>query len=178
MRDDSKVNVIVQNQEGGRSPSSDLDFQAMQLDGRWGDPQMNEELKTRLQATKQIKLLKGSELKDGKGGITILEEDTLVPTSQFLWNELSIFTRDFRLGNLDDRDYRFAMHYTTIASDCLRLGMNRAFTVALSRVAAILELSQSKKGFLRNLLNKRHTITENKDITESPNLILPKKSGR
>jgi len=176
MIDDSKINVIVQNHEGSRSPSSELDYQMMMVDGRWGNDEISEELKQRLKTTKRVKMLKGSRIIREDGTEDILTEDTEIPVSLFLWNELSIFTRDFRLAHLNPSDYRRAEHYTLIAVDCLRVGMHRAFTVALSRVAAILELSQSRDGFLRNLLMKKHNVQESKEITETPNLIMPKKA--
>lgn len=172
---DPKFNVIVQHQEG-RSPASELDYQMMIVDGRWGDVNIPAELKDRLKTSKLIKVLKGSEIIDAAGNKTTLEQDQLIPTEIFLWGELGFFTRDFRLGNLDPADYREARHYTLIAADCLRLGMNRAFTVAMSRVATILELSQSKKGFLREMLGKKQTVEERREIMENPSIFTPKKN--
>jgi hypothetical protein len=177
MVDGSKVNVIVQNQEG-RSPASELDYQMMMVDGRWGDDNISEDLKDRLKDTRRVKMLAGSVIIDSRGNETILEEDALIPTSTFLWNELSIFTRDFRLANLDEKAYKQALHYTYIASDCLRVGMNKAFTVALTRVAGLLELSQSRDGFLRGLMMKKHSVEEIKEIGENPNLVLGRKQKK
>lgn len=172
---EGKVNVIVQNQEG-RSPINDLDLQMMMIDGRWGDRKIDNELLSRLKTTKMIKIKAGSVLVNEKGKESKIHEDTLVPTDIFLWGELSFFTRDFRLGNLSKADYEEARHYTLLAADCLRLGMTRAFTVCLSRVATILELSQSRDGFLRELLGKKQSVEERREILETPSLLIPKKN--
>jgi hypothetical protein len=168
------VNVIVQKMEG-RSPANDLDFQMMMVDGRWGDKNLDADLRDRLKTSKFLRIKAGSVVINSDKEETIIDHDTLIPTEVFLWGELSFFTRDFRLGNLSPADYEEAKHFTLLAADCLRLGMHRAFTVCLSRVAAILELSQSKKGFLRELLGKKHNVNENREIMETPTLLMPKK---
>lgn len=82
-----------------------------------------------------------------------------VTETEFLWNQLAFYTRDFRLGNLSkfDGEVAYCEYYSNLASDFLQLGMKHAFIVCLSRVAAKLELSQSSGGFFRRRTN---TITQ------------------
>lgn len=157
-------------------PGTDLDFQAMMLHSRWGSPELNPELKNILKHTRKIKMLKGSILINEKNEKIVLEEDTLIPTDQFLWNELGMFTTDFRLGKLDKKDYKEAKYWAKLAFDCLHLRMYRAFTVAMSRLATLLELSQSVDGYLRELMGKRHNVEEKREIQESPNVLFAKKN--
>jgi len=178
---DGRVNVIVQNQEG-RSPANDLDFQMMMIDGKWGGSDLNEDLRNRLYTSRWIRMAPGSEIHymekvDGqwveKNRVLVAEE--IIETKEFLWGELSFYTRDFRLANLNDKDYVEARHYTLLAADLIRMNMKKAFTVCLTRVITILELSQSRGGFLRKLLGIQHKIEEHREIPESPSLILPKR---
>jgi len=171
-------NVIVQSFEGNRMPSSELDFNMMMIDGRWGDPHINEELHGVLKESRQIYLKAGSKIIDRDGREVVLEKDTTIVTEAFLWGELALFTRDLRLGFLKGNDYRTAIHYQQMAADCLRLKMYRACLVAMTRVATLIELSQSFDGNLRKLVHKKHSVQEMKDIAENPNLILGKKSER
>lgn len=91
-------------------------------------------------------------------------------TKEKLWEQLQFFTRDLRLGNLSGAEIVACKHYLDLAGDFLKEGYIDAFTVALSRVAGMTELSQSRGGFLRKRLN---TFTrENKDSFD-----MPKKSG-
>ena len=73
-----------------------------------------------------------------------------------LWQLLAYYTRDIRLGNLNQSENDYCIHYLDLAGDLLKKGYPKGFAVALSRAVTILELSQSKKGFLRRI-NKTMT---------------------
>ena len=71
----------------------------------------------------------------------------------------SIFTRDSRLANYDDRELVVVRYYIDLGSDIITEGyraniadiMYEPFTVCLSKGAVISETSQGKKGFLRKI---------------------------
>lgn len=121
------------------TPQSDLDFSLMTTDSVWGKPEVSEELKTRLN-----KLYK-SKQENGKEGYTI----------ESLWGLLGYYTRDMRLANLSawNGELEYCKYHLDLAGDFLQANMIEPFLITLSRVATVLELSQSKGGFLRKKLN-------------------------
>ncbi len=72
-----------------------------------------------------------------------------------MWSLLSFFTRDMRLGNLSEwsGELQACRYMIELSNDLLVTDMKTSFAVALSRVATILETSQSKNGFLRKAMN-------------------------
>jgi len=115
------------------TPQNELDLAMMTTDSVWGKPEINPELQEILNTFYKIKNADGTE------GYT----------AKSLWSLLSFYTRDMRLANLDFQQMEYCMHYINLAGDCLQEGLIRPFAIALSRAATMLELSQSKGGFLR-----------------------------
>lgn len=83
------------------------------------------------------------------------------------WDEvkedMELYTRDLRLGNIPRAQYERALKWLSIAGDCMSEGMPNPAKSALRRVADIVELSQSRGGFLRNMLNtviRRDTVSQ------------------
>lgn len=70
-----------------------------------------------------------------------------------LQKEMAVYTRDLRLGNIQNKHYERALKYLSIAGDCMSEGMLDPAKSSLRRVVDIIELSQSRGGFLRNLIN-------------------------
>lgn len=137
-------------------PQSDLDLALMTTDSVWGKSEVPPELKTRL------KEYLVTQDKAGKDEIT----------SESMWGLLGFYTRDMRLANLSawNGEFEYCQHHLDLASDFLQTGAIKPFIVTLTRVATVLELSQSKGGFLRR---KMHTFTEEKvKMDQEP----PKKS--
>jgi hypothetical protein len=66
---------------------------------------------------------------------------------------LMFFSRDFRLSNLTDEQVEICQYWTELAADLLQDGYKKAHIAALSRVAIVLEINQSRKGFLRKTMN-------------------------
>jgi len=127
------------------SPQSELDLALMTTDAVWGKPEVSPELKTILN--------KYYRTKDEKGQVGY--------TTQSLWGLLSYYTRDLRLSNLNKEQMDYVKHFYDLAGDCLQEGLIRPFIICLSRSATILELSQSKGGFLRkNLRTKSEEFTK------------------
>ena len=125
-------------------PQSGLDFNMMLTDTMWGSPQISTQLKEKVrQRDERMKLLK------------TLQRGELPPESEkaAAWELLSFYTRDFRLANIGGGEFKDCQHWIDLAGDCLREGYMEAFATALARAATILELSQSKAGFLRKRQN-------------------------
>jgi hypothetical protein len=110
-------------------------------DSVWGKPEVSVELRTRL---KKYFVERGQDGKD-------------ITTEESLWGLMGFYTRDMRLANLSDSPWNNELFYVdyhlNLANDLLQAGMIESFLIALSRVATKLELSQSKKGFLRKRMN-------------------------
>jgi len=137
-------------------PQSDLDLTLMTTDSVWGKAEVPPELKSRLN-----QYFKGVN-KDGQ------EVDVI----ESLWGLLGFYTRDMRLANLSqwNNELGYCQYYLDLAGDLLQAGMIEGFIKSLSCVATVLELSQSKNGFLRRKMN---TFTqENISKADEP----PKKS--
>jgi len=141
--------MTEENKDKRILPRSDLDFNLMTTDSVWGSPFVNSELRERI---KQYRVVIN---KQGKEEIA----------SDSLWSMLSFFTRDIRLANLDKTESNYANYYLDLANDLLLNHEHEAFLIALERAASVLELSQSKKGFLRKRMN---TLTTESFKQEEP----------
>jgi len=142
---------VVEKEQRRINLRSELDLALLTTDSVWGRNEVGE--KFREKTTKQ-KVFYSPRMNedgslivgiDGKPVFDVLTEEDV------LWNTLSFFTRDFRLGNLSrwDGSLEATEYYTNLAGDFLHEGMKKPFNIAVSRVAAKLELSQSVGGFLR-----------------------------
>jgi len=131
-------------------PQSELDYNLMVTDSLWGNPMISEELKEKLRTYFVKKDDKGEPITDTKGN--------LIATTETLWGLLGYYTRDMRLANLSfwNGEMEYTRYYLDLAGDFLQAGMIEPFLISLSRVATVLELSQSKNGFLRR---RMHTLT-------------------
>ena len=119
------------------TPMNELDLQLMIVDSEWGQ-QIAPELSLKL-STMGVKPVQSA---DGK---------MYVPKEK-LWGLLSYYTRDMRLGNLDKDSYIISVEWLEYAGVCLRLDLVKSFLSSLSMVITMLELSQSRNGFLRKRL--------------------------
>lgn len=136
-------------------PRSELEFNLLMSNTVWGSSQINPELKEKLIESSGYYDYKRD--KEGK----LLLDDKGEPIKVYyvekkgLWALLGFYTRDLRLGNLSTWNGELATcnHYLNLANDFLQADMIKPFLISLSRVASILELSQSKGGFFRRRLN-------------------------
>ena len=126
----------MEEQQTRNTPINDLDLQMMTIDTAWGK-EISPELKKVLVETGNLETDK-----DGK----------VIIGQKHLWGILSYYSRDMRLGNLDNQTYIVACEWLDFAGDMVRLGLVKSFLTSLSRVVTMLELSQSKGGFLRKRL--------------------------
>ncbi|MEA2056656.1 MAG: hypothetical protein U9O78_03030 [Patescibacteria group bacterium] len=132
MSDDNKTEKRV-------LPRSDLDFNLMTTDSVWGTSYINADLKARV--TKYFSY-------EDEHGETKID-------SESMWGLLGFYTRDMRLANLGviSGELDYCKFYLDLAGDFLQAKQVEPFLICLSRVATILELSQSKGGFLRRRMN-------------------------
>ena len=145
-------------------PQSDLDFNLMTTDSVWGQPEVSNELKERLNKYFAVRDEKTKEQIYDKEGRPVV-------STQSLWGLLGFYTRDMRLANLNPwlGELAYCQYYLDLANDFLQAGIIEPCLISLSRVATILEISQSKGGFLRRKMN---TFTQENIRKDEP----PKKS--
>lgn len=139
MTDDNKeYQYIPQQQQRRTLPQNDLDLALMTTDSVWGKSEVPLELRNRL-----AKYYESGE--DGNKKITM----------ESLWGLLGFYTRDMRLANLSswNGEFTYCQYFLDLAGDYLQANMVEPFMICLSRVATVLELSQSKGGFLRRKMN-------------------------
>jgi hypothetical protein len=129
-------------------PSSDLDFNMQLTNTVWGSDLITPELRDLL--------AKEYYVTDDKGAVVLTPDGKPLLKRESLWAIHSYYTRDLRLGNLDRKDafeFKYCVHYLDLAGDMLKTGMLQPFVICISRVATMLELSQSRGGFLRKEMN-------------------------
>jgi hypothetical protein len=159
---------------------SELDLQLMTTDSQWGRSDINPELKNKI--IRRYGYLKPK--KDDRGRPIINDrgevETELEVSQEGLWSLLGFYTRDMRLGNLSqfDGQVNYCSYYLDLANDYLQAGMVEPFLICLSRVATVLELSQSRGGFLRrrmNTLTQEHSAIDNEP--KKANLFVRRQEG-
>lgn len=133
-------------------PINELDLQMLLTNSEWGESAKSEEL-GKMTQDNQITYLKGTKVLLKDGSIAELKEDLTVLSKLGAWGLLAYLTRDIRLGNLTGEETEICKHLLDLAGDCLQEGYSRSFSACIKRVAHILEVSQSRKGFFRKLLN-------------------------
>jgi hypothetical protein len=124
-------------------PVSDIDLQLMVTDTVWGSSVIPQELKDKLEKEYLIT--------DSQGRKYLQKEG--------LWEMLGFYTRDMRLANLSEwnGEIVYCQYHLDLANDLLRANFVEPFLICLSRVATVLEISQSKGGFLRKRIGtSRH----------------------
>lgn len=130
-------------------PQTELDLQLLTTDPVIGKEEVSHSLKEKL--TKYYKQ---------KGDDSLYKEG--------MWGLLAYYTRDLRLANLSNKPYNneleYAQYHLNLAGDLLQRNMVESFIVAFSRVATLLELSQSKGGFLRNKMNTYRQESEHREL--------------
>lgn len=111
----------------------------MTTDSVWGKPEVSPELRNRL----------------NKYFLTENEQGKKEVTIESLWGLLGFYTRDMRLANLSsfNGELEYCQYHLDLANDFLQAQQVESFVICLSRVATMLELSQSKGGFLRRKMN-------------------------
>ena len=134
-------NNIEYKQEPRNVPASELDLQMQITDPAW----------QRLTPQLRNKLI----VKIGEQIVKVNGKDTTQNIVEELHGILGVYTRDIRLGNLSawNGESDFVRYYLELAVDFLGVDMPSACVTALNRALSVLELSSSKSGFLRKLIN-------------------------
>jgi len=131
-------------------PRNELDFNLMTTEGEWGKDYINSELRERLNKYFVKRDSEGKQIFDNEGN--------LIGSKKSLWEMLGFYTKDMRLANLSylNNEIQYCQYFLDLAGDFLNMDMIEPFIICISRVATVLELSQSKGGFLRR---RMHTLT-------------------
>lgn len=151
-------------------PSNELQYNMMTTESTWGQPEMNPAVKDTMTGKTYAGNEDGSVLTDEDG------EPILVEVKQG-WELFSMYTRDFRLANLDDDEKDYVDAHTDIAFQLLQNNFPNSAKVALGYSATCLETSQSKKGFLRKRQNTLTTENINRDLEPPKKKLFSKGSG-
>jgi len=147
---DQNISGEASRQYATLNPENAIEFNTQLIQTDWGkSDKIPQEFIERISNKYRVQGENGEEiiLKDG------------------FWELLGFYTKDMRLGNLDNYDYKMCIYYLNIANECLKLNYFDAFSICLSSVATILELSQSKGGFFRK---RSKTMRMETSIQSSP----------
>ena len=152
-------------------PQSELDFNMMVTETLWGSPFVSDDLKETL--TKQHQYV------DEDGNPVVNNEGQILVRKEALWGLMSYYTRDLRLANLSSTlgEMGYCRYYLDLAGDYLKMNYLKAFLICISRVATVLELSQSKGGFLRKQMNTLTTEQRRNFIEPEKKTLLKQKGG-
>jgi len=146
-------------------PANELDFQLQLTNSVWGNPNISPELKEKLKYIIKNQYKKGDiRVNEITGELEEVNKDINIEEKASLWGLLNFYTRDFRLGNLDKKQFEYCRFYADYASIMLKENMVAPFLICIGRIASVLELSQSINGFVRKQLN---TITTEQKVEET-----------
>ena len=137
---------IVTEDEFRSPPISDLDFQSQTINPQWGQ-------KDNVSKEFMRNVVRYKPYLDAEGNQRIDDSGNKLYVIQSVWNDLAMFTRDYRLAYLDEGSLDYCSYMTDLGYDCKQMGYIEAYSICSARTAVRLELSQSKGGFLRKILN-------------------------
>ena len=143
---------MSENDNYNQVPVNDLHLQLLTTDTVWGSVSVPQELK-------QIVNNEHTAILTDENGEAVIDPITnkpkLVIKSSGYWEMLGFYTRDLRLGNLSEAngEMYYCKYHLDLANDFLREGFTKPFLITLSRVATVIELSQSRRGFFRKIMN-------------------------
>lgn len=165
MRDELGESINKQVRESIKNPYNELELQYATLQSAWGREYSGE-----LYAKVQRSIQEAEYVLDEKTGQIMLVKIDKEPIIQLH----EIFTRDLRLGNLSDLfgEVEKCQEWLLIANDCLHNNLFESYMLSMARVISILEISQSRSGFLRKRLGTIRTENIKSDVTPSKNRFL------
>lgn len=140
-------------------PDSDLDMRWFALNPEWG--------RGGVPGVLRAKLTRG-----GKSFVDSDGNEYAAPEKEELWDYLSFYTRDIRLGFLNKKDVDYCEFWLEMASNFLHDDLLESFYKALNKVISKIEVSQSREGNLRR--NTKTTTSEQRLSYEEP----PKRFGK
>ena len=145
-------------------PVNELDLQMQLTNSEWGENPKSEQLGA-VTHDYSVTYPKGTTVQQKDGKLASLKTEITIISEHGSWGLLAYLTRDMRLGNLTGEEVESCKHLLDLAGDCLQEGYNRSFAAAIKRVAHTLEISQSRKGFFRKLLNTLRREDIRSDLT-------------
>lgn len=151
-------------------PQSELDFYFKTTESAWGKSEVPQELKDKLQRLMIYK--------DENGNVVYDKDEDGNPVMRInkidLWSLLSFYSRDMRLSNLSykNNEIVYCQYWLDFAEDMLQEGFLIPFITALSRAVSVMELAQSKGGFLRKQMNTITTENINQELEPPKKSIL------
>lgn len=142
-----------------RTPVNEIDFTYLTTDPSWGkEGQIPSEYLKLLNKDKEIVL---AEVDKDTGNIKLLTDDKGTPlvynNPSKSWYKTAMFTKDWRLGNLSSFEAFVVIYYANLSYDCLEAGLPESHTMAMERGFSIVEISHSKKGWFRKIMNTLRT---------------------
>ena len=141
------------------TPLNELDLQMRTTETVWYSQDIDNNLQADLTKKRFVLGEKGEILRDFQGVPLVTTED--------FSTKLKIQTRDNRLSNLDSTGYLETRWLDGFASDTHLLGsLPRSTVYCLLQKDSILNLSHSKKGWFRKMMNsifQSHTVTDSDD---------------
>ena len=142
-------------------PNTDLDFQQQLTDPFISSPYVDVSFSNKFKEYDYLRDDKGQPIKNESGNYSVV-------VKRDLWAVLQMFTRDWRLGNIDTkREAVYIRHYLDLTTDIITLlgdDFRECALISFERALVVNETSQSKGGFLRKMLNTFiHRTTPNVD---------------
>lgn len=128
-------------------PQNELDFQMRTVETNWGSKSVSPQLKEVVEKRIYYQDESGKWIVDSKGERYYNVRD--------LFSSLDIFQQDMRLGNLSvwNNEVGVCVYHCELAHDFMHELFPEASAVCLSRVASRTEISHSKNGFFRQIMN-------------------------
>lgn len=130
-------------------PSNQIDLQAITTFPHISSDYMSDAVRNKFRLYRLTIDDNGIVVKDSNGN----------PTYEIVrdfWANMELFTQDMRLGNLNKDESFYARFHTDLAVDILTAlpeSFSKAALISFERATSVLEISQSKNGFLRRMFN-------------------------
>lgn len=147
-RDERLTPEKVRNKNLFAKPETQLDIQASLIEPKWGKIKLAKELEDKWRQY----------LETAQGGSKV----------QYLWELLSYYQSDLRLGYLNEVRLNYCNHYLKFCSVLIYLNHVGAFFLALNKVISEIELSMSFKGNLRHDLQTIRQESQHVQIEQEP----------
>ena len=131
-------------------PNTDLDFQQSLTDPYISSQYINPSFSDKFKEYDYLRDENGEPILNEKGNYSVV-------VKRDLWAVLQMFTRDWRLGNIDTkREAVYIRHYLDLTTDIITIlgdDFREVAIICFERALVVNETSQSKGGFLRKMLN-------------------------
>lgn len=154
------------------TPANELDFQFMLTEPRYGS-EVDENLAARLwkvldrqqvdqwpEAIDQFTQATGAKPKTSEDWRDVCEifmhmGGQFQETGYSVWSMLQVYVQDLRLGNISEKNgqYEYCRYWLNRAVEALNIGLPKTFLSCYKNLVTEIELSQSKDGFLREIIN-------------------------